>query len=59
MNAESSRSHLVLSVIIEATNKTNGQVNRGKVRYEEAITVIWKSLNQFSKVQSMNANRLA
>jgi len=31
MNAESSRSHLILSVIIEATNKTNGQVNRGKL----------------------------
>lgn len=31
MNAESSRSHLVLSVIIESTNKTNGQVTRGKV----------------------------
>lgn len=38
MNAESSRSHLILSVIIEATNKTNGQVNRGKVRFSSHQT---------------------
>lgn len=31
MNAESSRSHLILSIIIESTNKTSGAVVRGKV----------------------------
>ena len=30
MNAESSRSHLVLSLLLEVTNKTTGAVNRGK-----------------------------
>ena len=33
MNAESSRSHLVLSIIIESTNKTSGAVVKGKVRW--------------------------
>ena len=32
MNAESSRSHLVLSIIIESTNITSGAVMKGKVR---------------------------
>ncbi len=32
MNADSSRSHLVVSVLIESTNLTNGAVTRGKVR---------------------------
>ena len=31
MNAESSRSHLVLSIIIESTNLTSGAVVKGKV----------------------------
>lgn len=31
MNAESSRSHLVLSIIIESTNLTSGAVTKGKV----------------------------
>ena len=31
MNAESSRSHLIISVIIETTNKVTGAVVRGKV----------------------------
>lgn len=32
MNSESSRSHLVLSIIIESTNLTSGAVVKGKVR---------------------------
>lgn len=43
MNAESSRSHLVIGVIIESTNKTNGSVHRGKVRfslYSVAIVIM-------------------
>ncbi len=32
INAESSPSHLVIGVIIELTNKTNGSVHKGKVR---------------------------
>ena len=31
MNAESSRSHLVVGIVIESTNITNGTVHRGKV----------------------------
>lgn len=31
MNAESSRSHLVLSIVIESTNLTSGAVTKGKV----------------------------
>ena len=31
MNAESSRSHLVLSILLEVKNKTTGAVNRGKL----------------------------
>ena len=31
MNSESSRSHLILSIIIESTNKTTGSVLKGKV----------------------------
>ena len=33
MNAESSRSHLIISVVIETTNKVTGAVVRGKVSY--------------------------
>lgn len=32
MNAESSRSHLIIGITIETTNKTTGQVLTGKVR---------------------------
>lgn len=31
MNAESSRSHLILGIIIESTNLTSGAVVKGKV----------------------------
>ena len=31
MNAESSRSHLIISIIIESTNRTSGAVTKGKV----------------------------
>ena len=31
MNAESSRSHLVIGIIIESTNKVTGQVTKGKL----------------------------
>ncbi len=31
MNAESSRSHLIVGIVIESTNITNGTVHRGKV----------------------------
>ena len=31
MNAESSRSHLIIGILIESTNLTNGVVHRGKV----------------------------
>ena len=40
MNAESSRSHLIISIIIEATNRTTGTVSKGKVclsNYEAII----------------------
>lgn len=33
MNSESSRSHLVLSIIIESTNLTSGAVVKGKVKF--------------------------
>ena len=33
MNSESSRSHLVISVVIETTNKATGAVLKGKVGY--------------------------
>ena len=32
MNAESSRSHLIIGVVIESINLANGTVHRGKVR---------------------------
>ena len=32
MNAESSRSHLIIGITIETINKTTGQVLTGKVR---------------------------
>ena len=32
MNAESSRSHLVIGIIIETTNRATGTVMKGKVR---------------------------
>ena len=32
MNAESSRSHLVVGIVIETTNKISGQVVKGKVK---------------------------
>ena len=31
MNAESSRSHLVVGIVIESTNRTSGQVVKGKL----------------------------
>ena len=31
LNAESSRSHLVIGIVIESINKANGQVVRGKL----------------------------
>jgi len=31
MNAESSRSHLILGIVIESTNLTSGAVVKGKV----------------------------
>ena len=34
MNAESSRSHLVIGIVIETTNLTTGAVMRGKVTSE-------------------------
>ena len=40
MNAESSRSHLVIGVIIESTNLTNGSVHRGKVSSNKHSGVI-------------------
>ena len=33
MNAESSRSHLIIGIVIVSTNLTNGTVHKGKVRY--------------------------
>ena len=33
MNAESSRSHLVIGIVIETTNLTTGAVLRGKVKF--------------------------
>ena len=32
MNAESSRSHLIISIVLETTNKSTGQILKGKVR---------------------------
>ena len=40
MNSESSRSHLVLSIIIESTNKTTGSVLKGKVRLIYLVTIV-------------------
>ena len=31
MNAESSRSHLVVGIVMESTNKNTGNVTKGKV----------------------------
>jgi len=46
MNDESSRSHLILSIIIESTNLQTQSYARGKVRQDEArnLTPIWLSL---------------
>ena len=47
MNAESSRSHLVIGVIIESTNLTNGSVHKGKVGWSSvrAIIILWMWLS--------------
>lgn len=37
MNAESSRSHLVLSVVIESTNLQSQSLARGKVSFVSAV----------------------
>ena len=44
MNSESSRSHLVIGIIIETTNRATGQVLKGKVR----TTVKWLVFNAIS-----------
>ena len=31
MNAESSRSHLIIGIVMEATNKNTGNITKGKV----------------------------
>ena len=33
MNAESSRSHLIIGIVMESTNKNTGNVTKGKVCY--------------------------
>ena len=33
MNSESSRSHLILSIVIESTNLTSGAITNGKVEF--------------------------
>jgi hypothetical protein len=40
MNAESSRSHLVIGIVIESTNKTTGTVTKGKVGVEHRQTIL-------------------
>ena len=35
MNDESSRSHLVIGIIIETVNKSTGQIMKGKVNREK------------------------
>ena len=44
MNAESSRSHLILGIVIESTNLTSGVVVKGKVR--ETTNVIFSVRQQ-------------
>ena len=39
MNDESSRSHLVIGIIIETTNRTSGTVLRGKVSVYGNVTI--------------------
>ena len=41
MNTESSRSHLIIGIVIESTNLTTGTVTKGKVSvYAYDLTVI-------------------
>lgn len=44
MNAESSRSHLILSIVIESTNLTSGAVVRGKVclTFSSMISIFYR-----------------
>jgi hypothetical protein len=37
MNAESSRSHLIVGVVMESTNKSTGNVVKGKVRFDLSL----------------------
>ncbi|XP_065060252.1 myosin-2 heavy chain-like [Rhopilema esculentum] len=59
MNAESSRSHLIISIIIEATNRTTGTVSRGKLSLvdlagSERAAKTEASPEQLKEAQSIN-----
>ncbi|XP_028399082.1 kinectin-like [Dendronephthya gigantea] len=59
MNSESSRSHLVLSIIIESTNKTTGSVLKGKLSLvdlagSERASKTQASAEQLKEAQSIN-----
>jgi hypothetical protein len=59
MNAESSRSHLVLGIVIETTNLSNGQVVKGKLSLvdlagSERAAKTGASAEQLREAQSIN-----
>ncbi|CAB3977739.1 myosin heavy chain, non-muscle-like [Paramuricea clavata] len=59
MNSESSRSHLILSIIIESTNKTTGSVLKGKLSLvdlagSERASKTQASAEQLKEAQSIN-----
>ncbi|XP_013381307.1 nuclear mitotic apparatus protein 1 [Lingula anatina] len=59
MNAESSRSHLVVGVIIESTNRTSGTVTRGKLSLvdlagSERVAKTNASAEQLKEANSIN-----
>ncbi|XP_064607876.1 myosin-10-like [Liolophura sinensis] len=59
MNAESSRSHLILAIVIESTNKVTGQVTKGKLSLvdlagSERVGKTGASAEQLKEAMSIN-----
>lgn len=64
MNAESSRSHLIISVVIESTNKSNGQVTKGKLSLvdlagSERVAKTGATADQLKEANSINKSLAA
>ena len=49
MNAESSRSHLILGIIIESTNLTSGAVVKGKVCLSPGVRKLFSNYSLKNK----------